>query len=189
MKNIQNQPLKAAKSTQQRQYLIDKEVNTLISTCGGRYADRDQAMLMLAYRHGFRSIELVNLSWNQINLDRGTIEVRRVKHGDESLQPLSGDEIRVLRKLRRSYPDSSFVFCTERSGPMTTRTFRNIVQQAGIKAGFDFPVHTHLLRHACGYQLVNKGTNLRAIQQYLGHRNIASTVRYTKLDQKEIQRV
>jgi type 1 fimbriae regulatory protein FimB/type 1 fimbriae regulatory protein FimE len=90
-------------------------------------------MIMLAYRHGFRSLEIVNLKWNQINLEAGTIEVQRVKNGDSSLQPLSGDEIRALRKLHRQYPDSPFVFSTERLGPMTTRTYRNIIQQAGIK--------------------------------------------------------
>lgn len=182
METTTHQTSKAAKS--ERNYLTDKEIDRLIEVAktSGRYGHRDATMITLGYRHGFRSIEIVNLKWNQINLERGTIEVQRAKNGDESLQPLSGDELRALRRLRRDYPDTPFVFCTERGGPMTTRTYRNILQQAGIGAGFDFPVHTHMLRHSTGYALVNKGVNLRVVQAYLGHKNIANTVRYTKLD-------
>ena len=64
---------------------------------------------------------------------------------------------------------------------MTTANFRKIIARAGRAAGLPFPVHPHMLRHACGYKLANDGHDTRAIQHYLGHRNIMHTVRYTEL--------
>ena len=191
MQKTLNQPSKAAKSiNDERTFLTDKEIDKLMAAAkkSGRYGHRDALMITLGYHHAFRSLELVNLKKNQIDLDKGTIYVHRVKNGDSGIHPLSGDEIRELRKLYREYPDSDFVFSTERKAPMTTRTYRNIVQQAGINAGFDFRVHSHLLRHSCGYRLVNQKignqkVSIRHIQQYLGHKNIQHTVRYAKLDE------
>jgi len=73
------------------------------------------------------------------------------------------------------------VFVTERKGPLTTSTVRKVVARAGEEAGIGFPVHPHMLRHACGYKLANDGQDTRAIQLYMGHRNIQHTVRYTEL--------
>ena len=73
------------------------------------------------------------------------------------------------------------MFVTERGGPLTTDTLRKMVQRAGASARLPFPVHPHMLRHACGFKLANEGHDTRAIQQYLGHRNIQHTVRYTEL--------
>ncbi len=72
-------------------------------------------------------------------------------------------------------------FATERKGPLTASTVRHIVKRAGTKADIPFPVHPHMLRHACGYKLANDGHDTRAIQHYLGHKNITHTVRYTEL--------
>jgi type 1 fimbriae regulatory protein FimB/type 1 fimbriae regulatory protein FimE len=135
----------------------------------------------VTYRHGFRVSELVALSWNQFELDNGRMHVSRSKDGSPSVHPIRGPEIRVLRRLKREYPDSPYVFVTERKGPLTDSAVRKMVARAGDKAGFDFPVHPHMLRHATGYKLANDGHDTRAIQQYLGHKNIQHTVRYTEL--------
>jgi len=86
-----------------------------------------------------------------------------------------------LRRLKRDYDTSPFVFTTERKGPLSTSTVRKMVARAGTLAGFGFPVHVHMLRHACGYKLANDGIDTRTIQQYLGHASITNTVRYTEL--------
>jgi len=83
---------------------------------------------------------------------------------------------------RGSTDDSPYVFESERRGPMTDRNVRAIVAKAGQRAGFGFPVHPHMLRHACGYRLINRGTDLRTVPQYLGHASISSTTIYTALD-------
>jgi type 1 fimbriae regulatory protein FimB/type 1 fimbriae regulatory protein FimE len=133
---------------------------------------------MIAYRHGFRVSELVSLRWDQVDLSAGLIHVNRLKNGRPSSQPLRGPELRALRKLGQ---DSPYVFTSERKGPMTPSNVRKIVARAGELAGIPFPVHPHMLRHACGYKLANDGHDTRAIQQYLGHQNITHTVRYTEL--------
>ena len=75
----------------------------------------------------------------------------------------------------------TYVFLSERGSPLSTRTIRHILLRAGLDAQLPFPVHPHMLRHACGFYLANKGIDTRAIQQYLGHRHIQHTVRYTEL--------
>ena len=73
------------------------------------------------------------------------------------------------------------VFLTERLAPMTTAGFRKMMMRTGESGKFPFPVHPHMLRHACGYKLANDGQDTRAVQHYLGHKNIQHTVRYTEL--------
>jgi type 1 fimbriae regulatory protein FimE len=136
---------------------------------------------MLAYRHGLRVGELVALRWDQVDLKQGLLHVARSKNGTPSNHPIRGPEIRALRKLRREYPDSPYVFVTERRAPMTDSNVRKMIARAGREAGMPFPTHPHMLRHACGYKLANDGHDTRAIQHYLGHRNITHTTRYTEL--------
>ncbi|MCK4819425.1 tyrosine-type recombinase/integrase, partial [bacterium] len=98
-----------------------------------------------------------------------------------SVHPLRGPELRALRKLQREYAESPYVFVTERKGPLTTSTIRKLIARAGEKAGLPFSIHPHMLRHATGYKLANDAHDTRAIQHYLGHKNIQHTVRYTEL--------
>jgi len=98
-----------------------------------------------------------------------------------STHPLRGPELRGLRRLQRESPVSAYVFVTERRGPLTDSAVRRIVARAGAVADLGFPVHPHMLRHGCGYKLANDGHDTRAIQHYLGHRNIQHKVRYTDL--------
>jgi integrase len=167
-----------------REHLTPDEVERLVTTAGrrGRYGHRDSTLLMLAYRHGLRVGELVALRWEQVDLTGGLLHFTRLKRGLPSTHPLRGPEIRALRRLQREQCSASpYVFATERRGPLTTAAVRKLVTRIGQAAGFPFPVHPHMLRHACGFKLANEGHDTRAIQQYLGHRNIAHTVRYTEL--------
>ncbi len=166
-----------------REYLTPAEVQKLIEHAGrlGRHGQRDAALLMLAYRHGLRVSELVALRWDMVDLKQGRLHVNRLKNGIASVHPLRGPELRGLRKLERDYPETNYVFVSERRGPLTADTVRKLVARAGKAAGLPFPVHPHMLRHACGYKLANEGHDTRSIQQYLGHRNIQHTVRYTEL--------
>jgi type 1 fimbriae regulatory protein FimB/type 1 fimbriae regulatory protein FimE len=138
-------------------------------------------MLMIAYRHALRVSELVSLRWDQIDLGQGRLHVKRLKNGNASTHPLFGPELRALRRLQRDYPDCPYVFTGERNGPLTDSTVRKMMARAGVAAGLEFPIHPHMLRHAAGYKLAMDGQDTRAIQHYLGHRNITHTVRYTEL--------
>ena len=95
---------------------------------------------------------------------------------------MGGSEIRALRRLKREQIESRYVFVTERRAPMTAAGFRKMVARTGKTGKFAFPVHPHMLRHACGYKLANDGQDTRAVStHYLGHKNIQHTVRYTEL--------
>ena len=94
---------------------------------------------------------------------------------------MGGNEIRPLRKLLREEPQSRYVFNTERNAPMTTAGFRKLLARTGESVKFPFSVHPHMLRHACGFKLANDGQDTRALQHYLGHKNIQHTVTYTQL--------
>src|SRR5262249_11292811 len=111
----------------------------------------------------------------------GRMHVRRAKNGTPSVHPIRGDEIRALRKLRRENPTEAYVFVIERGGPMSTIGFHHPGQRLGEAARMRFALHPHMLRHACGYKLANDGHDTRALQHYLGHKNIQHTVRYTEL--------
>lgn len=166
-----------------REHLTPDEVEKLLTAAGkaGRHPHRDRTLLLLAYRHGLRVSELVALRWDQVDLKAGILHVARLKNGLPSSHPLRGPELRALRELQREYPGSPYLFITERGGPMTTATVRKLMTRAGVLARLPFPIHPHMLRHATGYKLANDGHDTRAIQHYLGHRNITHTVRYTEM--------
>lgn len=166
-----------------REYLTDAEVAHLMDAAkDNRHGHRDATMILMAYRHGFRSSELVDLRWDQIDFDRATLAVRRVKQGSPSTHPIQGDELRALRRLQREQETKApFVFTSERGSPFTTAGFARMVERAGFEAKLGFKAHPHMLRHACGFALANKGHDTRALQAYLGHKNIQHTVRYTEL--------
>jgi integrase len=165
-----------------REYLTASEVEALVKAAKrNRHGHRDTTMILLAYRHGLRAAELVALEWSQVDFATATLHVRRVKKGTPATHPLRGDEMRALRKLQRESAASPFVFTSERGAPFATAGFAKMIERAGTAAGFDFKAHPHMLRHACGFALANAGHDTRALQAYLGHKNIQHTVRYTEL--------
>ena len=166
-----------------REYLTEHEVEQLIAAAGkiGRHSHRDATLIMLTYRHGLRVSELVSLRWDQVDLRQGLIHINRLKQGNPSVHPLRGPELRALRRVQRDYSMLPYVFSSERKAPLTDDAIRKIVGRAGIEAKLPFTVHPHMLRHGCGYKLAQEGQDTRAIQHYLGHKNIQHTVRYTQL--------
>ncbi len=172
-----------------REYLTAEEVDVLMRAARrqGRYGQRNATLILLMYRHGLRVAEVVRLQWAMLDLKAALLHVRRVKNGLAALHPLRGTELRALRQLYHASAGMAYVFVSERGGPLTARTVYHIIAEAGRAAGFPFPVHPHMLRHACGFYLANKGVDTRALQHYLGHRNIQHTVRYTELTSQRFQ--
>ena len=142
-----------------REYLTQDEVHRLIQAARrqGRHGHRDATLILMTYRHGLRVSEVITLQWNAIDLDRGNIHVHRLKEGVSAVHPLRGVEIRALRRLERDTRNFSYVFVSERRGPLSDSAVRKIVGRAGEQAGLPFPVHPHMLRHATGYKLANEG--------------------------------
>lgn len=129
-------------------------------------------MILVAYRHGLRVSELVALRWSQLDFDAGRIRIIRRKGSENSIHP-----------LRTQPTGTSFVFISEREAPMSTRGFALMLERAAHSIGMT-DVHPHLLRHGCGFKLVNDGVDTRSIAAYLGHKNMANTARYTRMSSR-----
>lgn len=187
-KKQQRQPNAKLRS---REYLTSDEVESLRKAASsiGRHSHRDDTLILLMFRHGLRVSEAIDLQWDQIDLKQGFIHVARLKNGKASTHPLYGLEIRALRKLQRDYPNSRYLFVSERKAPITSRTAHHIISRAGEIAQLGFSIHPHMLRHSTGFYLANKGTDTRTIQAYLGHSNINNTVIYTELSPNRFKKL
>jgi len=183
-------PIKSVKQTtpvdsHAKNFLTGSEMKRfLAATRKGRHGARDFCLMLVAYRHGMRVSELVDVRLKDVDLDTARIFVRRVKGSLSTHQPIEGDELRALRAWLRqrdvyTNADSSYLFLSER-GPLTRQAINYLVKEVGKRAKLNFDVNPHMLRHSTGYYLANKGYDTRLIQDYLGHKNITHTVRYTR---------
>ena len=176
-------PPRRQKDARPRKHLTPTEVSALLKAArkSGRYGLRDEALVLLAYRHGLRASELVNLRWAAIDLRGQTIRICRAKGGMDTEHPLRSVELRLLGRLRRDHPESEYVFLSERGTPMGPANFRKVLTRLADAAGpaIAITVNPHALRHACGFYLAGKGVDTRALSHYLGHRSLQSTERYT----------
>lgn len=172
-----------------REYLLESEVTAMMKAAKsvGRSGHRDATLILVAFRHGLRISELVELRWQQIDFKTGHLHVKRLKGSRPSVQPIKGDELRSLRQLLRDNSESPYVFVSSTGFSLTPDAARKVIRRAGELAGLQFPVHPHMLRHGCGYYLAAKGTDTRTIQDYLGHKNIHHTVRYTQLSPQRFE--
>jgi len=173
-----------------REHLTEEEVEALIRAAGsvGRHRHRDSTMILVAYRRGFRVSELVGLRREHYDASRKTLMIRRLKGSKSGTHELSRREVTAINRLLRS-SDGPFIFANERGGKLTPNAFYKVVQRAGVRAGLALPVHPHMLRHACGFHIINEGHSTRVAQEHLGHRNIRHTERYTELCPERLGRV
>ena len=179
---------KKNKESRAREHLLEDEVERLRKAAGkmGTWGPRNAALVLIGFRHGLRVSELLDVRWENIDLEERTIYVTRLKDSKPGTHPMDRDEVAALRKLGPK--PSGPVFLSERGGPLSRRTIAHIIAQAGVLAKLPFPVHPHMLRHTCGYCLANRGHDTRMIQDWLGHRQIQHTVRYTELDPERFRR-
>jgi type 1 fimbriae regulatory protein FimB/type 1 fimbriae regulatory protein FimE len=198
---IQLKPSKAEKPTvkggrsknadyRSREYLTEKEIDKLLAAAGeSRNPGRDRLLILMAFRHALRVSELVDLRWQQVHLDTATVDIRRNKNGTPGIHGLQGDELRLLRALRREHPHADFVFLSERKAPLSIDGAQKLIERLGESAGLPFPIHAHMLRHAAGYALAARGVDTRTLQAFMGHRSIANTVIYTSVADKRIRNI
>jgi type 1 fimbriae regulatory protein FimB len=179
------------------EYLTADEIAKLLSASKtSRNSERDYCMLLLMFRHGLRVSELCTLKLSDINFETRELHVNRLKGCDSGPHALYNGETAAVRawlaKRAKMNPPESWdtLFISERRKALSRVTVWLMITETARAAGLDqLEVHPHMLRHSCGYALVNKGTDIRVIQGYLGHRSISSTVRYTKLDSKRFAKL
>jgi site-specific recombinase XerD len=165
-----------------REHLTETEMTELLAALKrNRYGARDYLIGLLIYRHGLRVSEACDLRWDDLDLAKRTIIVRRLKGSDDSTHYLERDELAGLKALRRQDGQQSYVFTNERGQPFGRAGIGRMIERAGEAAGLKIKVHVHMLRHACGYALANRGMDTRRLQHFLGHASITNTTRYTAM--------
>ena len=177
-----------------RKHLVPAEVEKLLAaTKGARHETRDRCLLLLMFRHGLRVSEACGLVLSQVDIDSRVLHVRRLKEGLSTTHPLRGDELRAIKAWlaarARMQPDTDAFFLSERRGPLSRKTVWLMIRAYGRRAGLSVEAHPHMLRHACGFALADQGADTRLIQDYLGHRNIQHTVRYTATNPARFERL
>ena len=166
-----------------REHLTEEEMTKLLAALkANRYGHRDWLIGLLIYRHGLRVSEACDLRWDDLDLAKRTIIVRRLKRSADSTHYLERDELAGLKRLHREQqPRSAYVFINERGQPFGRMGIARTIERAGETAKLPFPVHVHMLRHSTGYALAGKGMDTRRLQHFLGHASITNTVRYTAM--------
>lgn len=174
-----------------REYLTPKETFHLIQMAGerGRHRLRDRTLLLMMFRHGLRAGEASLLKWDAVMFDERNVSITRLKGSQSGIHRLQADEIEALLQLKEGYPGNYHLFVGERDKKLTTGAIAKIMMRAGELADLPLPVHPHMLRHSCGYYLAEQGLPTRDIQEYLGHKNIQHTVRYTAANPARFDRI
>jgi len=167
-----------------RKHLTGREVERLIeATKGSRNEARDRCLLLLMFRHGLRVSEACRMKLDQVDTESRVLHVARLKGGLSTTQPLRGDELRAvsawLKERARMKPTGKAFFVSEQRRPLHRSTVNLALQKYSAAASLPLLAHPHMLRHACGFALADQGADTRLIQDYLGHRNIQHTVKYT----------
>ena len=167
-----------------RKHLTSREVERLIEAArGSRNEARDRCLLLLMFRHGLRVSEACGLKLDQVDSESRVLHVARLKRGLSTTQPLRSDELRAigawLKDRARMKPAGKSFFVSEQRRPLHRSTVNLLLKTYSIAASLPLIAHPHMLRHACGFALADQGADTRLIQDFLGHRNIQHTVKYT----------
>lgn len=176
-----------------KRHLNPKEVELICKSIRdrSRYADRDELMVLMAFHHGFRVGELVNLKWQHVDFKSTQIAVKRLKNGIDTTHPIASKrELMLLRKLHKaqSKPSAGFIFLTERGTAVSTNGFQKLVGFHS-KGALSVKWNAHALRHGCGTTLVERGHDIRTVQVYMGHRNIQNTTMYLHESGKQFEKI
>jgi len=189
---LERDPGSAVRTPAQRRslpvHLSEDDVDRLIAAAENT---RDAAILECLYGGGLRVSELVGLDRDDVDLSRGIARVRG-KGAQVRLCPLGGAAIRTLKKYLRERPETEDprpVFLNAKGGRLSDRSIRRMIRACAKRAGVDARTSPHTLRHSFATHLLDRGADLREVQELLGHKNIATTQIYTHVSMERLKRV
>lgn len=160
--------------------LTQSEVNTLLAKTQGQI----RAMILLGFRHGMRVSEICGLARQDVNLENGTITIRRLKNSHKTTQTLSQEEKQSLQHImeKNAVWRSQYVFLMRNGSKIRRETlsrwFKKLCLQNGISVD---KAHPHVLKHSLAVVMVKANVSLPIIQRALGHKSIMSTQVYTQV--------
>lgn len=171
-----------------KNYVTQSEVESICAVINkqSRYPVRDELMVLMAFTHGLRVGELVNLQWQQLNFKNRQLKVNRQKNGIDTTHPITSKrEIMLLKRLHTALgkPHTGYLFNTERDTPVSVNGFQRMFGAYSERA-LGVKWNAHALRHGCGTALVDQGIHLHTIKDFLGHRNIQNTAVYLHNSEK-----
>lgn len=169
---------------------VDETASLIESDSGGALAGRDRAMLELFYSSGLRLSELTGLRWQDLDLDGGEVRVLG-KGGKTRIVPVGRHAVQALRALAlaEGAEPASAVFRGRGGAPISPRTVQARMKTLALQHGSAKRIHPHLLRHTFASHMLESSGDLRAVQELLGHADIATTQIYTHLDFQHLAKV
>ena len=158
---------------------------------GARHPDRDELMVLVAFVHGLRVSELLNIKWQHIRLNDHQISIKRLKNGIDNVHNIANKrELMLIRRIHKAIgnPTSGYVFLNERKNAVSVSGFQKMFnkfseQVLGVK------YNAHALRHSCATDLIERGYDVRQVQNYMGHRNIQNTTVYLHESSKQFDNI
>lgn len=186
-KNLQKIEIRSAKKPMGLPVVLSRlEVKKIIESTKN---PKHRILLSLAYGAGLRVSEAVSLKVRDLNIDELTIHIKQAKGQKDRISVIPESIANELKNLTAGKSNNDFVFASERGGKLTTRTaqkvFENVLRLSGIKKDATF----HSLRHSFATHLLENGTDVRYVQELLGHQNIRTTQRYTQVTNPQLKNI
>ncbi len=150
---------------------------------------KHKAILYLIYSSGIRVSELVNLKITDIDSNRNLILIRNSKGKKDRTTLLSQALLKLLREYYQNYKPKEYLFEGQKGGKYSTRSVQNILKMALSKSGIRKHATIHTLRHSFATHLLERGTDLRYIQELLGHSNSKTTEIYTHITKRGLDKI
>lgn len=151
---------------------------------------KHQAMLSLIYACGLRRSELLNLKPGDVDSKRGMLTILNAKGRKDRLVPLSNKVLEMLRSYYKAYRPKDWLFEGQENGiRYSEQSLQSVLKQAVVKAGINKPVTLHWLRHSYATHLLESGTDLRYIQELLGHKSSKTTEIYTHVSDNSLKKI